>query len=64
MTNLEYIKSLDVHKMMEFIHNVSTNCEEITTCKEDCMTCTYSEDWCRYGIGEWLNSERINKENA
>lgn len=45
-------------ELAEFIYNVSNGATQITTCKEECKKCKYTNSYCIFKIGEWLLSEQ------
>ena len=57
MTNAERIRSMTNWELAEFIYNVSNGATKISTCEGKCAECEYSDSYCTYQIGEWLNSE-------
>ena len=62
MTNADEIRNMSNWELAEFIYNVSNGATKISTCQEkcaecECAECEYSDDYCVYQIGEWLNSE-------
>lgn len=57
MSNEEKIRNMTRWEMAEFIHDVSSNAIEITTCKSECAKCEKSDAWCISNIGEWLMRE-------
>lgn len=57
MTNGQKIKQLRTWELAEFLRSVSDNATKITTCKEPCKECEYTEEFCTFQIAEWLNSE-------
>ena len=57
MTNADKIRNMSNWELAEFIYNVSNGATKISTCNEKCAVCEYSDDYCIYQIGEWLNSE-------
>ena len=57
MTNADIIRNMSNLELAEFIYNVSNNLVKISTCKEECAKCEYSDGYCTYQIGEWLISE-------
>ena len=58
MTNADKIKAMSNWELAEFIYNVSNGATQITTCKEECKKCEYSNSYCIFQIGEWLISEQ------
>ena len=58
MTNADKIKAMSNWELAEFICNVSNGATQITTCKEECKKCEYSNGYCIFKIGEWLLSEQ------
>ena len=58
MTNADKIKTMSNWELAEFIYNVSNGATQITTCKEECKKCKYSDEYCIFQIGEWLISEQ------
>jgi len=52
MTNAEHIQMLSKWDLAEFIFNVSNNATKITTYKEDCNACEYSDSYCTFQIAE------------
>lgn len=57
MTNLQKIQKLKCWELAELIKDISNNATKITTCKEPCAECEYSDEFCTFQIAEWLNSE-------
>lgn len=57
MTNANKIRTMSNWELAEFIYNVSNGATQITTCKEECKKCEYSNEYCIFQIGEWLISE-------
>lgn len=57
MTNADKIKAMSNWELAEFIYNASNGATQITTCKEECKKCEYSNGYCIFQIGEWLLSE-------
>ena len=60
MTNADRIRSMSNLELAEFIYNVSNGATKISTCEKECAKCEYakcdySDDYCIYQIGEWLN---------
>lgn len=49
---------MSIWELAEFIYNVSNGATQITTCKEECKKCEYSNEHCIFQIGEWLISEQ------
>lgn len=58
MTNADKIKAMSNWELAEFIYNASNGATQITTCKEECKKCEYSNEYCIFQIGEWLISEQ------
>ena len=58
MTNADKIRAMSNQELAEFIYDVSNGATQITTCKEECEKCEYSDGYCTYQIGEWLISEQ------
>lgn len=58
MTNADRIRAMSNWELAEFIYNVSNGATQITTCKEECKKCEYSNEHCIFQIGEWLISEQ------
>lgn len=57
ITNADKIRNMSNWELAEFIFNVSNGATKISTCKEECAKCEYTDDYCIYQIGEWLISE-------
>ena len=57
MTNADRIRAMSNWELAKFIHEVSNGETQISTCKEECAKCEYSDDYCTYQIGEWLIDE-------
>ena len=57
MNNADKIRAMSNWELAEFIYDVSNGATQITTCKEECEKCEYSDGYCTYQIGEWLISE-------
>lgn len=57
MSNEEMIKNMNTDELAEFIHDVSCNCAEITTCKENCADCFKSDCDCISSVKEWLKKD-------
>ena len=57
MTNEEKIRNMSRWELAEFIYNVSNGATEISTCKDECAECGYSDGYCTYQIAEWLMKE-------
>ena len=55
MTNAYRIRKMTDWDLAEFIYNVSNGATKISTCEKECAKCDYSDDYCIYQIGEWLN---------
>ena len=58
MTNADKIRAMSNWELAEFIYNASKEATQITTCKEECKKCEYSNSYCIFQIGEWLLSEQ------
>ena len=57
MINADFIRNMDNWQLAEFIKSISDSGATITTCKQECETCEYSDGYCTYQIGEWLLQE-------
>jgi len=57
MKNKDMIRTMSPDNLARFIHDISDGSAEISTCKECCDNCTYSDEYCIFGIKEWLEKE-------
>lgn len=63
MNNADFIRNMDNWHLAEFIKAIADGETTITTCKDECENCDYSESYCTYQIGEWLLQEHKEKSN-
>ena len=48
MTNADRIRNMSNYELAKFIYEVSNGTTQISTYKEECAKCEYSEDYCIY----------------